>query len=226
MPQAVATSQPRPGVLPDQHPDNKTTTATETRIASRVPARLARKLDAISPRTKCDHDVVIPHAGQRIPQIIRIEQGGNPSCWCVPNPAGFGRNHAAMASGDASEIAPTNITIRKTAVAPPVTPSLASFEAIRRDVSSGTVTKAASEKQEENQADEQFPSIGTHRARLGNVPSCNRSNSTLITSIVRVLTLNRFTAAFIPAAPVGNVWFIVALRPGSPSIKKTSLAAV
>ena len=201
MPQAAATSQPRPGVLPDQHPDTKTTTATEARIASRVPAGLARKLDIISPRTKCDHDVVIPHAGQRIPQIIRIEQGGNPSCWWVPSPAGLGRNHAAMASGDANEIAPRNITIRKPAVALPESLLWAN----RRDVSCGTVTKGASGKQEENQADVQFPSIGTHRARLGNVPTCNRSNSTLITSIVRVLTLNRFTAAFIPAAPVGNV---------------------
>jgi hypothetical protein len=80
MAQVAKTKHPRPGILPLAKPENKTTTADNVIIASKVPATFDLKLIKTWPRTKYDHDVVMPHDGQRIPQSIRIVHGGRPSC--------------------------------------------------------------------------------------------------------------------------------------------------
>jgi hypothetical protein len=73
-----------------------TTIATAANIA---PPQLHSAARRQCPRTACDQAVVIPHDGQRVPNIQTNVQGGKPSCWCVPNPVGLGRNQAATSSG-------------------------------------------------------------------------------------------------------------------------------
>jgi hypothetical protein len=71
-------------------------------IAAEVPAGLTLNEPAMSPRVKCDHEVVIPQEGQGIFQITCHEHGGNPSCSCVPNPRESGFKHAATISSNAN----------------------------------------------------------------------------------------------------------------------------
>ena len=51
------------------------------------------------PRTACDHEVVMPHDGQRTPNNHTNVHGGSPNCRCVPKPLGSGRSQAATPKG-------------------------------------------------------------------------------------------------------------------------------
>ena len=66
--------------------------------ARKKPPGFAEMLRGHCPRTKCDQDVVIPQAGQRIPKMTRMLHGGRPSCWWVPSPALLGSRVRATPS--------------------------------------------------------------------------------------------------------------------------------
>lgn len=54
----------------------------------------------------------MPHAGQRKPNIIWDEHGGNPNCWCVPKPAESGSSIRAVTNSAISNMPPVTITAR------------------------------------------------------------------------------------------------------------------
>ena len=63
--------------------------------ANTDPAGFARHDRSIRPRPNHANEVVIPHAGQSLPVILKNEQGRIPSCVCVPKPRGSGSNFLA-----------------------------------------------------------------------------------------------------------------------------------
>lgn len=78
-----------------------------------VPPKLARAALANSPRTVCDHAVVIPHVGHRVWHRRSSKHGFRPSCSWVANPDGLGTRQRATINNPASSrpkaISPTRI---------------------------------------------------------------------------------------------------------------------
>ena len=71
--------------------------ATADAAANNVPPLFALSDCPMLPRTKCAHDVVIPHDGQRMPTMAVNEHGCKPNWVCVPYPFGEGvRNIATI----------------------------------------------------------------------------------------------------------------------------------
>ena len=61
-----------------------------------------------SDRANHANEVVIPHAGQGLPVILKNEQGRIPSCVCVPKPRGSGSSFLARTSSPSIPAAATN----------------------------------------------------------------------------------------------------------------------
>ena len=80
-------------------------------ITNNAPPTFALKELKTCPRIMYDQAVVIPHDGQRAFNTLANEQGGNPSCSCVPWPRGSGLSVAAITSSETKPIpTPTKIT--------------------------------------------------------------------------------------------------------------------
>ena len=69
--------------------------ATAEASANIVPPLFDWSDPTMLPRTKCAHEVVIPHDGQRKPTMTVNEHGLRPNCVCVPYPLGEGSRHMA-----------------------------------------------------------------------------------------------------------------------------------
>jgi hypothetical protein len=82
--------------------------------ANKAPPAFARAAAAQCPRTAYDQEVVMPQDGQRTPNNQTDVHGGSPSCLCVPNPLGSGRNQPATTSGTAMPSAATISQNRRT----------------------------------------------------------------------------------------------------------------
>ena len=89
---------PRIPETKSQGPDN-----TESNASKRPPA-FDLAANTSSPRKACDHEVVIPHDGQRIPNTLEKVHGGKPSCWWVPKPRESGSNQHATPSNSNSPL--------------------------------------------------------------------------------------------------------------------------
>jgi hypothetical protein len=66
-----------------------------------VPPTFARRASPQRPCMAHAQAVVMPHVGHRMPKSTMNEQGGKPSCWWVPCPAGLGRRKQATTNGAA-----------------------------------------------------------------------------------------------------------------------------
>ena len=97
------TSKTTSGLESDEKPAGSFATALHTNQAmsgtvsraSTHPAGFACHDRSIRPRVNQANAVVIPHVGHSLPVVIRNEQGGSPSCVCVPKPRGSGSSFLA-----------------------------------------------------------------------------------------------------------------------------------
>ena len=90
---SIHNQRPRPPLIPSH--------GTDTSATIHATAPVAFACNAVTGRAcrTADQEVVIPQAGQRIPNKYTDVQGGNPNCWCVPDPEGSGCNRDATTSG-------------------------------------------------------------------------------------------------------------------------------